>query len=130
MLFCCWFHVYSYFINTGILIFSFLGSSSSSLLAQALAKSTPRRPRGENRPIPDEQKDRRYYERRKRNNLAAKKSRDQRKQREETIAGRARFLERENSVLRAQMASLKEERSSLHQTMWLRRYENHNRIIS
>ena len=109
--------MYSYFINTGILIFSFLGSSSSSLLAQALAKSTPRRPRGEKRPIPDEQKDRRYYERRKRNNLAAKKSRDQRKQREETIAGRARFLERENSVLRAQMASLKEERSVLKNTL-------------
>ena len=105
----------------GICFISFLGQSSSSLLAQALAKNTPRRPRGEKRPIPDEQKDRRYYERRKRNNLAAKKSRDQRKQREETIAARARFLERENSVLRATMASLKEERSSLHQNMWLRR---------
>ena len=108
-------------LKKDFILLYFTGPSSSSLLAQALAKSTPRRPRGEKRPIPDEQKDRRYYERRKRNNLAAKKSRDQRKQREETIAGRARFLERENSVLRAQMASLKEERNSLHQTMLLRR---------
>ena len=59
--------------------------SASTLLAQALARSSPRRPRGEKKPIPEEQKDQRYYERRKRNNLAAKKSRDQRKMREDAI---------------------------------------------
>lgn len=44
-----------------------------------------RRPRGEKRPIPEEQKDEKYFERRKRNNEAAKKSRDQRKMREDRV---------------------------------------------
>ena len=35
----------------------------------------PQRPRSEKKPIPDEQKDDKYFERRKRNNEAAKKSR-------------------------------------------------------
>ena len=70
------------FVNNKSLLKSF---SASTLLAQALARSSPRRPRGEKKPIPEEQKDQRYYERRKRNNLAAKKSRDQRKMREDAI---------------------------------------------
>jgi len=41
--------------------------------------------RGEKRPIPEEQKDDRYFERRKRNNQAAKKSRDARKLREDQV---------------------------------------------
>lgn len=44
-----------------------------------------RRQRGEKRPIPDEQKDEKYFERRKRNNEAAKKSRDARKIREDRV---------------------------------------------
>ena len=45
----------------------------------------------------------RYFERRRRNNLAAKKSRDQRKFREEAVAQRAEMLERENTMLRTQV---------------------------
>lgn len=45
-----------------------------------------RRQRGEKRPIPDEQKDDKYFERRKRNNEAAKKSRDARKIREDRVS--------------------------------------------
>lgn len=45
-----------------------------------------RRPRGEKRPIPEEQKDDKYFERRKRNNEAAKKSRDARKLREDRVS--------------------------------------------
>lgn len=45
-----------------------------------------RRQRGEKRPIPDEQKDEKYFERRKRNNEAAKKSRDARKMREDRVS--------------------------------------------
>ena len=45
-------------------------AGATSLLAQALAKNVPRRPRGEKKPIPDNQKDNRYFERRRRNNLA------------------------------------------------------------
>ena len=78
------------------------------MLAQALSRVVPRRPRGEKKPIPDEQKDERYYERRKRNNLAAKKSRDQRKMREDAIAMRASLLEKENAVLRTQVSALRE----------------------
>lgn len=45
-----------------------------------------RRQRGEKRPIPEEQKDDKYFERRKRNNEAAKKSRDARKMREDRVS--------------------------------------------
>lgn len=45
-----------------------------------------RRQRGEKRPIPNEQKDEKYFERRKRNNEAAKKSRDARKIREDRVS--------------------------------------------
>ena len=48
----------------------------------------------------------RYFERRRRNNLAAKKSRDQRKFREEAVAQRAEALERENAMLRTQVGWL------------------------
>lgn len=45
-----------------------------------------RRQRSEKRPIPDEQKNEKYFERRKRNNEAAKKSRDARKMREDRVS--------------------------------------------
>jgi hypothetical protein len=63
------------------------------------------RTRGEKKAIPDERKDIKYFERRKRNNLAAKKSRDQRKTREDTVAYRAGSLEKENAVLRVQVSA-------------------------
>lgn len=74
-----------------------------------------RKPRGEKRPIPEEQKDDKYYERRKRNNEAAKKSRDARKIREDRIAFRAAFLEQENSLLRAQVMALRDELQTMSQ---------------
>lgn len=61
----------------------------------------------------DQQKDGKYFERRKRNNVAAKKSRDARKQREDEIAIRASFLEKENSILKAQLQTLKDEAQQL-----------------
>uniref|UniRef100_A0A1I8QE13 BZIP domain-containing protein n=1 Tax=Stomoxys calcitrans TaxID=35570 RepID=A0A1I8QE13_STOCA len=76
-----------------------------------------RRPRGEKRPIPEEQKDDKYYERRKRNNEAAKKSRDARKIREDRIAFRAAFLEQENSLLRAQVLALRDELQTMRQIL-------------
>lgn len=57
-------------------------------LASSCDTLTPnflRRQRGEKRPIPEEQKDDKYFERRKRNNEAAKKSRDARKIREDRV---------------------------------------------
>lgn len=96
-------------------IFTAAAASASPTLARALAavQQTQKRPRSEKKPIPSEQKDGKYFERRKRNNMAAKKSRDARKSREDEIAIRASFLEKENAILRAQVATLREEASSL-----------------
>lgn len=79
-----------------------------------------RRQRGEKRPIPEEQKDDKYFERRKRNNEAAKKSRDARKIREDRVAFRAAMLEQENSILRAQNIALRDEVSTLRQLLCVR----------
>ncbi|VDP99424.1 unnamed protein product [Trichobilharzia regenti] len=54
-------------------------------------------------------KDERYILRRLRNNLAAKRSRDNRKRREDTIALRAKYLEKSNLVLQTQILALKRE---------------------
>lgn len=51
------------------------------------ASTNFKRQRGEKKPIPDEQKDDKYFERRRRNNQAAKKSRDARKMREDQVNG-------------------------------------------
>ncbi|VDI39071.1 albumin D box-binding protein [Mytilus galloprovincialis] len=83
------------------------------LQMHGLVQQTQKRPRSEKKAIPDEQKDGKYFERRKRNNNAAKKSRDARKSREDEIAIRASFLEKENAILRAQVGTLREEASSL-----------------
>ncbi|KAG5452938.1 Hepatic leukemia factor [Clonorchis sinensis] len=54
-------------------------------------------------------RDDRYLQRRLRNNLAAKRSRDNRKRREDTIALRAAYLEKSNMFLQAQIFALKRE---------------------
>jgi bZIP factor len=54
-------------------------------------------------------KDSAYYERRKKNNAAAKKSRDRRRIKEDEIAIRAAFLERENIELKYELAALKRQ---------------------
>ncbi|KAK3106061.1 hypothetical protein FSP39_011791 [Pinctada imbricata] len=98
-------------------------ASTSPTLARALAavQQTQKRPRSEKKPIPSEQKDTKYFERRRRNNQAAKKSRDARKAREDEIAIRASFLEKENAILRAQVATLREEANSLKQLLLQKR---------
>ncbi|XP_061823327.1 TEF transcription factor, PAR bZIP family member a isoform X2 [Nerophis lumbriciformis] len=62
--------------------------------------------------VPDEQKDEKYWHRRNKNNVAAKRSRDARRLKENQITVRAAFLERENSVLRTEVADLRKECSS------------------
>ncbi|KAE8575826.1 hypothetical protein XENTR_v10003953 [Xenopus tropicalis] len=60
--------------------------------------------------IPDDLKqDEKYWARRKKNNLAAKRSRDARRLKENQIAIRASFLEKENSALRMEVADLRKE---------------------
>ncbi|XP_052258960.1 hepatic leukemia factor-like isoform X2 [Dreissena polymorpha] len=100
-----------------------LPESSNPTFARALAamSHSQKRPRSEKKAIPDEQKDDKYFERRKRNNNAAKKSRDSRKAREDEIAIRASFLEKENAILRAQVGTLREEANSLRQLLLQKR---------
>lgn len=71
------------------------------------------RPRSERKPVTEENKDDKYFDRRKRNNLSAKKSRDQRKKREDRNALRATSLENENAVLRAQVSVLRDHANTL-----------------
>lgn len=62
----------------------------------------PKRPRSEKKPIPENQKDERYFERRKRNNEAAKKSRDARKIREDRVS----YLDSMKYYLRKEIVKL------------------------
>ncbi|XP_057215353.1 HLF transcription factor, PAR bZIP family member b isoform X2 [Triplophysa rosa] len=59
--------------------------------------------------IPNEFKDERYWSRRRKNNVAAKRSRDARRLKENQIAIRAGFLEKENMALRQEVADLRKE---------------------
>ncbi|KAL7883445.1 hypothetical protein SRHO_G00011030 [Serrasalmus rhombeus] len=59
--------------------------------------------------IPDDMKDDKYWARRRKNNVAAKRSRDARRLKENQIAIRAAFLEKENAALRQEVADLRKE---------------------
>ncbi|XP_008329098.1 D site albumin promoter binding protein a [Cynoglossus semilaevis] len=59
--------------------------------------------------VPEEQKDDKYWNRRVKNNEAAKRSRDARRLKENQISVRAAFLERENAVLRQEVADMRKE---------------------
>ncbi|XP_060520966.1 hepatic leukemia factor isoform X2 [Cylas formicarius] len=59
--------------------------------------------------VPDDLKDDKYWARRRKNNLAAKRSRDARRMKENQIALRAGYLEKENVGLRQELERLKKE---------------------
>lgn len=59
--------------------------------------------------VPDDLKDEKYWARRRKNNMAAKRSRDARRVKENQIALRAGFLEKENMGLRQELDRLKKE---------------------
>ncbi|XP_053955785.1 homeobox protein 2 isoform X7 [Anastrepha ludens] len=63
--------------------------------------------------VPDELKDDKYWARRRKNNIAAKRSRDARRQKENQIAMRARYLEKENATLHSEVEQLKQENLDL-----------------
>ncbi|KAK7496499.1 hypothetical protein BaRGS_00012151 [Batillaria attramentaria] len=63
--------------------------------------------------VPEEMKDDKYWARRKKNNYAAKRSRDARRVKENQIAIRAAYLERENGTLREEMDKLRKENVKL-----------------
>ncbi|XP_031633591.1 protein giant-like [Contarinia nasturtii] len=58
-------------------------------------------------------KDNAYYERRRKNNAAAKKSRDRRRIKEDEIAIRAAFLERENLELKIELATARRQLANI-----------------
>lgn len=53
--------------------------------------------------VPMEMKDEKYWARRRKNNMAAKRSRDARRLKENQIAMRANFLEKENDALTSEL---------------------------
>ncbi|KAM9773473.1 hepatic leukemia factor-like isoform X2 [Syngnathus typhle] len=59
--------------------------------------------------IPEDLKDHKYWARRRKNNMAAKRSRDARRLKENQIAIRAAFLEKENLALRQEVSELRKE---------------------
>uniref|UniRef100_A0A8W8JXS1 BZIP domain-containing protein n=1 Tax=Magallana gigas TaxID=29159 RepID=A0A8W8JXS1_MAGGI len=63
--------------------------------------------------VPDECKDQKYWSRRKKNNVAAKRSREARRIKENQIALRAAYLEKENSTLKDELKNLKLENTQL-----------------
>ncbi|KAK3508350.1 hypothetical protein QTP70_022930 [Hemibagrus guttatus] len=69
--------------------------------------------------VPDNSKDDKYWFRRKKNNQAAKRSRDARRLKENQIAVRASFLERENAALRQEVAELRKNCSRCKKIMAL-----------
>ncbi|KAF5905993.1 thyrotroph embryonic factor-like [Clarias magur] len=69
--------------------------------------------------IPEGAKDEKYWSRRKKNNMAAKRSRDARRLKENQIAVRANFLERENAALRQEVAELRKNCSRCKKIMAL-----------
>lgn len=109
-------HVFRQFIS--FMWFSGITSPALARALSTLSTDRSRRPRSEKKPIPDEQKDDKYYERRRRNNEAAKRSRDARKAREDELAIRASFLEKDNSVLKVQVRSMREEAIKLRE-LWV-----------
>lgn len=77
--------------------------------------------------VPNELKDEKYWARRRKNNLAAKRSRDARRMKENQIAMRASYLEKENDNLRKQLEDFKRETKLLKAK--LAHYESDNQNV-
>ncbi|KAI3389715.1 hypothetical protein SNEBB_008127 [Seison nebaliae] len=91
---------------------AFSSTSTAALLRgkNFIAHNSAHHPSGQKkrpRPVPEENKDMTYFEKRKRNNESAKRSRDQRRVKEEQIALRAVYLEQENFQLKAELHKLR-----------------------
>jgi len=63
--------------------------------------------------VPEEQKDNKYWSRRQKNNVAAKRSRDARRIKENQIALRASYLEKENNQLKLELEKMRMENKEL-----------------
>lgn len=65
--------------------------------------------------VPSDSKDGKYWEKRIKNNIAARRSREARRLKENQIALRAAFLEKENGTLKAQVDDVLDENARLRQ---------------
>lgn len=74
--------------------------------------------------VPSEMKDEHYWSRRNKNNVAAKRSREARRLKENQIAMRANFLEKENRALSIELAKCKGELGALKKRLTM--YETQN----
>lgn len=79
--------------------------------------------------MPSESKDDKYWEKREKNNVAARRSREARRLKENQIALRTAYLERENAQLKASLDEVKAVNSELMAEKQmllakLRKYEN------
>lgn len=63
--------------------------------------------------VAEDNKDEKYWQRRKKNNVAAKRSRDARRIKENQIAMRAAFLEKQNETLKEELDKLKQNNMEL-----------------
>ena len=71
--------------------------------------------------VPDDMKDEKYWARRKKNNTAAKRSRDARRVKENQIALRAAYLEKQVNNLQEKLKSALDENHNLRKQ--LEKYE-------
>ena len=63
--------------------------------------------------MPTDHKDDRYWEKREKNNVAARRSREARRLKENQIALRTAYLEKENAMLKSQCDEIKAENMEL-----------------
>ena len=92
------------------------GPAVSSYLDEDL-KPTPVIRKRKKQMVSEDCKDDKYWERRRKNNMAAKRSRDARRAKENQIAIRASFLERENKALAQELSKARAENHLLRERL-------------
>ncbi|KAI8430471.1 hypothetical protein MSG28_000732 [Choristoneura fumiferana] len=97
---------------TIFVVFHWLVKGSLSMWSGVLTQYRRRR-----QFVPDDLKDDKYWARRRKNNMAAKRSRDARRMKENQIALRAGYLEKENMGLRQEVELLKKENHILREKL-------------
>jgi len=97
-----------------------IDSSTSNLLSSI--KKRKRSPQ----PIPSDLKDDAYWDRRRRNNESAKRSREVRRIKEQSMHYRLAFLEKRNLQLSTELEMAKQEVKKMHDIIYCQRYSQNN----
>lgn len=87
-------------------------------------KPTPLQRKSRKILVKAEDKDDRYWAKRKKNNMAAKRSREARRSRENQIALRASYLEKDNAVLKDELLNVKEELQAMREQLQMVQHGN------